>query len=86
MNPLRWRKITWVLDLWIAAFVIWMIAGVNSSPESCAGPFPSVVGVEYCGPQELGNGQAVAFLVWCLGFIVLLFAWLMTSGPARVQR
>lgn len=83
MNPLRWRTITWVLDLWIAAFVIWMIAGVNSSPEGCADPLPWV---EYCGPPELGHGQAVAFLVWCLGFIVLAFAWLMTSGRARVQR
>ena len=82
MNPLRWRKITWVLDLWIAAFAIWMIAGVNSSPEGCAGHF---AGIGYCGPPEPRNGQAVVFLVWCLGFIVLLFAWLMTSGRARVQ-
>ena len=83
MNPLRWRKITWVLDLWIAAFVVWMIAGVNSPPEGCAETWP---GIGYCGPSEPASGQAVAFLVWCVGFIVLLLAWLMTSGRARVQR
>jgi hypothetical protein len=89
MNPLRWRKVTWALDLWIGAFVIWMIAGVNSS-SNCE-PYPTgnffEPGTAYCGIEsEIRGGQTMAFLVWCVGFVVLSFAWLMTSGRARPQR
>jgi hypothetical protein len=85
MNPFRWRTVTWVLDLWIGAFVIWMIAGLGSSSPSCYA-FPTA-GDAYCGIQsEIEGGQTAAFLVWCVGFAVLSFAWLMTSGRARPQR
>jgi hypothetical protein len=83
MNPLRWRKITWVLDLWVAAFAIWMMAGLGSPSPSC-----DMFGTgANCGIQPvIEGGQMAAFLVWCVGFVVLSFAWLMTSGRARVQR
>ena len=84
MNPLRWRKVTWLLDLWIAAFVVWMIAGLGSSTPNC-NAFPAPANSP-CGIEEIEGGQTAAFLVWCVGFFVLAFAWLMSSGRARVQR
>jgi hypothetical protein len=72
-----------MLDLWVAAFAIWMTAGAGSSSPNC---FPAGPG-GYCGIQsEIDGTQTLAFLVWCVGFVVLSFAWLMTSGRARVQR
>jgi hypothetical protein len=84
LNPLRWRKITWLLDLWIAAFAIWMISGDRSPHGRCV-PFDGAP-TAYCGIHaEIGAGQTAIFLVWCVGFIVLSFAWLMSSGRPRVQ-
>jgi hypothetical protein len=84
LNPLRWRKVTWALDLWIAAFAIWMLAGIGSPDATC--PAFNVAG-DFCAPPgQIGGGQAVVFLIWCVGFVVLAFAWLMTSGRARVER
>jgi hypothetical protein len=31
MNPLRWRKMTWVLNIWNALFLIWIVAAIASS-------------------------------------------------------
>ena len=28
MNPLRWRTMTWVLNIWNVIFLIWIIAAV----------------------------------------------------------
>jgi hypothetical protein len=37
MNPLRWRKMTWVLNVWNVLFLIWIIGGVSSRPsKNCA--------------------------------------------------
>jgi hypothetical protein len=27
VNPLRWRKMTWILNIWNLMFLIWIIAG-----------------------------------------------------------
>ena len=62
-----------------------MVAGDTSLHGRCS-PFASVPAA-YCGIQsEITSGQMAAFLLWCVGFVALSFAWLMGSGRARVQR
>jgi hypothetical protein len=83
-NPLRWRKITWLLDVWIGVFALWMINGVINSSSGKCDQVPGF-GDQSCGTGyvEISHKTTLIFLVWCLGFIVLSFAWLMTAGRAR---
>lgn len=38
MNPLRWRKMTWVLNIWNVLFLIWLIVGISDRPSKNCPP------------------------------------------------
>jgi hypothetical protein len=81
MNPLRWRKMTWVLNLWNVLFLIWIIAGISSRPSEDCPP-----GDQLCvDASDVGTGIGVALIVmlWVLGFIVLSLVWFMTRPKHR---
>ena len=82
MNPLRWRKMTWVLNIWNVLFLIWIIAGVSDrASEDCA------PGDQLCiDASDVGTGIGVAliFFLWFIGFIVLSLVWFMTRSRGRV--
>ena len=69
MNPLRWRKMTWVIWIWNVIFLIWIIGGIADRPsQNC------VKGDTLCqNASDAGTGIGVALIVilWFLGFIVL---------------
>jgi tRNA(Ile2) C34 agmatinyltransferase TiaS len=82
MNPLRWRKMTWVLNLWNLVFLIWIIAGISDRASKNCAP-----GDELCinaSDAGTGIGVAVIILLWFLGFIVLALVWLMTRRRGRI--
>jgi hypothetical protein len=82
MNVLRWRKMTWVLNVWNLLFLVWLIAGIsNRASKDCA------PGDNLCtSASDVGTGVGVALILvlWFLGFIVLSFVWLMTRRRGRV--
>lgn len=81
MRPWRWRKMTWVLNLWNLLFVVWIIAGVGDRASKNCAP-----GDELCiNASDVGTGIGVAMIVvlWFVGFIVLSLVWFMTRPRHR---
>jgi hypothetical protein len=77
----RWRKMTWVILIWTAIFVIWTIAGINDRPSQNCAP-----GDQLChDASDTGTGIAVAliWILWFVGFIVLSIIWFMTRPKGR---
>lgn len=90
MNPMRWRKMTWVLNIWNAVFLIWLVVGVSDRPsEDCANDpdvLNGVISKSACeDASDVGTGIGVVLILflWFLGFIVLALAWLMTRPRHR---
>jgi len=82
MNPLRWRKMTWVLNIWNAIFLIWIIVGVNDrASKNCA---PTDTLCKDASDAGTGIGVALIILLWFLGFVVLSIVWFMTRRKGRL--
>ena len=82
MNPLRWRKMTWVLNLWNLVFLIWIIAGISDrASKDCAPNDQLCINASDAGT---GIGVAVIILLWFLGFIVLALVWPMPRRRGRI--
>jgi len=82
MNPLRWRKMTWVLNIWNALFLLWLIVGVNDRASKKCPP-----GDDLCtSASDVGTGIGVALIIilWFLGFIVLSLVWFMSRRKGRI--
>ena len=81
MNPLRWRKMTWVLNIWNAIFLIWLIVGIADRPSEDCPP-----GDQLCvDASDVGTGIGVALILilWFIGFLVLSLIWLMSRPRHR---
>ena len=82
MNPLRWRKMTWVLNIWNVIFLIWIIAGVSDrASESCP------AGDDLCiDASDAGTAIGVGLIIflWFIGFVVLALVWFMTRRRGRL--
>jgi hypothetical protein len=87
MNPLRWRKMTWVLNIWNVLFLIWIIAASASSEGSCDTPEErgglSKEACEAASDVGTGLGITLILILWFLGFIVLALIWLMSRPKHR---
>jgi hypothetical protein len=89
VNPLRWRKMTWVLNAWNVIFLIWIVAGsisgAHQARKDCSHPFP-LTRQECLDASHAGTGIGVAFIIllWFLGFIVLALVWIMTRRRGRI--
>lgn len=81
MNPLRWRKMTWVLNIWNIIFLIWLIAGIADRPSKDCPPSDSLC----VNASDAGTGIGVALIIflWFLGFVVIALIWLMTRPRTR---
>ena len=78
---LHWRKMTWVLWIWTAIFVVWTIVGIADRASKSCPP-----GDQLCiKASDTGTGIGVAAIVilWFLGFIVLSLIWVMTRPRHR---
>ena len=91
MNPLRWRKMTWVLNIWNLVFLIWIIGGIASRPSTNCATDPDVLsGViskhacEAASDTGTGIGVALIIFLWFLGFVVLSLVWFMSRRKGRV--
>lgn len=90
MNPLRWRKMTWVLNIWNVIFLIWLIVGISDRPSKNCATDPDVlngiISKHTCqAASDTGTGVGVALIIflWFLGFVVLSLVWFMTRRKGR---
>src|SRR5262245_64200173 len=83
MNPLKWRKMTWVIVMFSGLMLGWIIAaGVARASKDCP------QGDELCiNASDVGTAVGVGLIIlfWFLGFVVLALVWLMTR-PRRCAR
>jgi hypothetical protein len=82
MNPLKWRKMTWALNIWNVIFLIWIIAGVSDRASKDCPP-----GDDLCiSASDAGTSIGVGLIIflWFLGFVVLGLVWLMTRRQGRI--
>jgi len=84
MNPLRWRKMTWVLNVWNVIFLIWVIAGVASRASKNCPPGANHQLCVNASDAGTGIGVALIMVLWFIGFVVLALVWLMTRRRGRI--
>ena len=79
------RKMTWVILIWTALFVVWGVAGAGAVSNNC----PGLTGDALATCQAAtaiggGIGLTVIFILWFIGFIVLALIWFMTRPKNNV--
>jgi hypothetical protein len=84
MNPLRWRKMTWVLNIWNVIFLIWIIAGIADRTSKDCPPGPDHQLCVSASDAGTGIGVGIIFFLWFLGFVVISIVWFMTRRRGRV--
>ena len=86
MNPLKWRKMTWVLNVWNVIFLIWIIAGVSDrGSKSCeASTYLSKSDCIAASDAGTAIGVGLIIFLWFLGFVVLAIIWFMTRRRGRL--
>ncbi len=83
MNPLKWRKMSWLIIVFTAVMAIWIVSAV-ASETGCP---PDVANcAAYQVGADIGTGVAVTllFVIWLIGFFVLAVIWFMTRGRHRL--
>ena len=82
MNPLRWRKMSWLIILWSVGLLIWAI--VQSSNETVCDPTdPNFEACRLGEDVGTGIGVALLFFIWFIGFIIFAIIWFMTRPRHR---
>lgn len=82
-----WRPLTWVIILFNVLMVAWLVSGVATVADNCAGEVGS--SLEACeAGTAIGAGIGAAFIifVWAAGDVVLGVVWLVTRKTAAPGR
>ncbi len=86
MNPFRWRKMTWLIWIFTALMVVWMVAGSAGNSDNCN---QYAVGTSARSACETGTdvgtgiGLVLIFFIWFIGFVILSIIWFMTRTQKR---
>jgi hypothetical protein len=83
VNPLRWRKMTWVIVVFTVVMAALIVGGAGTT-TTCP---PGTANCDaYQAGATVGKGLGVAALlgVWFIGFIILSIIWFMTRPARRV--
>ena len=75
----HWRKMTWVLIIFSALMLAWIIAGANSTHCGSKANEAARSGCE----AGTGIGVGIIIFLWFLGFVVLSLIWFMTRPRGR---
>lgn len=83
----HWRKMTWVIVIWCALILVWMIAGGSAASESndCDNE-PTRALQQLCeDATAVGTGIGVAAIAFVgfIGFVFLSIIWFMTRPRGR---
>ena len=87
----RWRKMTWVLNVWNVVFLVWVIGAIASRPSKNCATDPDVLkgimskhACETASNVGTGLGVTALIVFWFLGFIILSLIWLMSRPKHRL--
>jgi hypothetical protein len=87
----RWRKMTWVLNVWNVVFLVWIISGIANRPSKNCATDPDVLkgiiskhACETASNVGTGLGVTAVIVFWFLGFIILSLIWLMSRPKHRL--
>lgn len=83
----HWRKMTWVIIIWCALILVWMIAGGSDAANNsdCANE-PTAQARQLCeDATDVGAGIGVALVgvLGFFGFVTLSIIWFMTRPKGR---
>ena len=84
MNPLQWRKMTWLIVIFSGLMVAWAYFGLRG--EVCSEYQQGTLDRDACEAGEsigTGIGAGLLFCIWFVGFIVLSLIWFMTRGGSN---
>lgn len=83
----KWRKMTWVLVVWCALIVVWVIAGGSSAAHDCANQagsaFISAQDAKNACDTGVGLGVLGILFIGFVGFVFLTLIWFMTGRANR---
>jgi hypothetical protein len=77
-----WRPLTWVILAVQVLFVIWIIAGVNGTSDTC----PKDQYSDACNAGEAigaGIGIGIVIFLWALIDVILGVIWMVTNKNKR---
>ena len=82
-----WRKLTWVILVFNALMLIWLVAGVGGVADNCEGEVGSALEACEAG-TAVGAGLGAAFIIflWVAGNVILGVIWLVTRKTAQPER
>jgi amino acid transporter len=88
MGRSHWRKMTWVIVIFSALMLLWLIVGIISADNSshCTHETSRFFSRSDCtAARDVGTGIGVAIIstLWFIGFLVLSVIWLMTRPRGR---
>lgn len=78
----RWRPLTWVILLFNALMLLWLVTGINAADDAgkdCRGE-------ELCeNANDVGTALGAGFIVflWMAGAVILGVIWLVTGRSGR---
>ena len=79
-----WRKTTWLILFVQVIFIIWIIVGVASASDNCAG-----VDADYLDACQAGTavgagiGVGLIIVLWAMVDVILGVIWLVTGRNRR---
>jgi hypothetical protein len=84
----NWRKMTWVLIIWCALMLIWLVSyggEIDSASEDCAQERGQLAQDACEAGTEIGGGIGVGVIlaVAFFGFVFLSIIWFMTRPRGR---
>jgi hypothetical protein len=82
-----WRPMTWVVLVWNVLCVAWLVSGLASTADNCAGEVGSALEACEAG-TAIGAGIGMAFIVfvWVAGDVILGVLWLVTRRSSKPER
>ncbi len=77
----HWRKMSWVVLIFNALMVIWLITSLTASTKNCNGLTVS----ECAGVADVAHGAVavIQIVIWLIGDFILGILWLVTKGNRR---
>lgn len=82
MNPLRWRKMTWLINVVNVLMVLWIVSAISERASKECPPADTLCQ----DASDLGTtiGVGLIFVIWAILLPILLVIWFATRPSRRL--